>query len=95
MKIIKTNTAICDFQGVPLKDGEKDLTIGKVISYTLAGKVSNPTLGWVLGKKFATEDEVELKLEDIVFIKKELEAQNNWLALVVGQTIEMLEEYGI
>lgn len=90
MKIL-TKQILKNFKGESLKADKEDLTVGMVISQTLGGQVSNPTLGWVLGKKFATEEEVELKAEDIVFIKKELESQKNWLAVVVGQVIEILE----
>lgn len=95
MKTIKTDIAIKDFKGEVLKNNEEVLTIGSVVSAVLGGRVSNPTLGWQLGKKFATDTEVELKAEDVVFIKKELE--NNALndgfgAIVIGQVIEILEE---
>ena len=94
MKTIKTNITINNFKGDPLKNGEEVLTTGLVISTVLGGRVSNPTLGWQLGKKFATDTEVELKAEDVVFIKKELE--NNALndgfgAIVIGQVIDILE----
>lgn len=91
MKIIKTSTVLNNFKGVPLKNEEIDLTIGEVLSTALSGKSSNPTLSWVLGKKFATEKQVELKAEDIVFLKKELETSEMWTAIVVGQVLEMLD----
>lgn len=96
MKIIKTNTVLTNFKGEPLKDGTKDLTIGNAISFVLGGKVSNPTLGWNLGKKFATDKEVELKAEDIVFIKKEIienatQKEGGWMSIVAGQIVEILE----
>lgn len=88
---IKTNTALTNFKGEELKNGEHVLDVGTAVSMVLGGKVSNPTLGYTLGKKFANEKEVELKAEDVVFIKKELEAQELWNALVVGQLIELLD----
>jgi len=94
MKTIKTKTVLVDFKGNPLKNGENDLTIGDVVSTVLGGKVSNPALGWQLGKKFATEEEVDLKAEEVVFIKKELEdnsKQGGFFAVTVGQIIELLE----
>ncbi len=91
MKTIQTNTILKDFKGEPLKNGEQDLTIGVAISHVLGGQVSNPTLGWIFGKKFATDKEVDLKAEDVVFLKKELEATKSWSAIVVGQVIEILE----
>lgn len=97
MKTINTKTIIRDFKGDPMKDGAKEeLSIGIVISTILGGKVSNPTLGWILGKKFATQDEVDLKAEEVVFLKKELEANGKapdfgFTAVVIGQIIEILE----
>ena len=92
MKTIKTGTVLKNFNGDNLKNGDEDLTIGFVISNVLGGKVSNPTLGWILGKKFATEKEVDLKAEEMVFIKEELKKpETNWLAITTGQVLEILE----
>lgn len=92
MKTIKTNTVLKSFKGEPLKNGNEEVTIGMVVSTILGGKVSNPTLGWVLGKKFATEKEVDLKAEEVVFLKKEIESENHsYTALATGQIIEILE----
>lgn len=89
---IKSKQALTNFKGETLKNGEEEITIGTVISAILGGKVSNPTLGWTLGKKFATEEIVDLKAEDVVFIKKELESnEHQWTALVIGQVLEILE----
>jgi hypothetical protein len=94
---INTKTELVDFKGEPftLTDGEK-LTVGTVVSSILGGKVSDPTLGWILGKKFATQDEVDLKAEDVVFVKKEVEENGKsqgggYTALITGQIIEMLD----
>lgn len=91
MTKVNTKQALVNFQGENLKNNGEDLTIGFVISSTLGGQVANPTLGWILGKKFATEDTVELTAEQVVFIRKELETQKNWLAVVVGQVLELLD----
>jgi len=91
MKTIKTKQVLVNFEGKPLKNGGEDLTIGYAVSTVLGGDVSNPTLGWVLGKKFATEKDVELKAEDIVFLKKEIELSKTWLAIVKGQILEILD----
>tara|TARA_R110000868_G_scaffold175724_1_gene412904 strand:+ start:2164 stop:2463 length:300 start_codon:yes stop_codon:yes gene_type:complete len=96
MKTINTKTELLNFKGDPIKNGPDDtLKVGVVLSTILGGKVSNPTLGWTLGKKFATEDEVDLKAEDVVFLKKELEnngkSEQGFTAVVTGQIIEMLD----
>lgn len=91
MITIKTNTILYNFEGKPLKNNDKELTIGIAVSTVLAGKVTNPALGWVLGKKFATEKSVELTAEEVVFLKDSLEKNEAWLAIVTGQCLEILE----
>lgn len=46
------------------------------------------------GKKFATEESVDLKAEEVVFLKKEInEAGKVWMnALMCGQILEILDE---
>lgn len=91
MITIKTKTALKNFSGEELKNGEKVLTIGEAISTVLAGQTSNPTLAWILGKKFACDKEVELKAEDVVFLKKEIEGSKHWTSIVSGQVLEILD----
>lgn len=91
MKTINTKQILKDFEGKALKNGEHDLDVGTVIGLTLSGKVSNPTLAYMLAKQVSTKDTVELKAEDIAFIKKELEASEFWMAIATGQVIEILE----
>lgn len=91
MKTIKTNTKLVNFKGETLKVDNKDLIIGEVISTILGGESSNPTLAWQLGKKFAIQKEVELKAEEVVFIKKEVENNKSFFAIIKGQVIEMLD----
>lgn len=91
MKIIKTSTVLANFEGKPLKNGTKDWTVGDAVSFVLGGRVSNPTLGWILGKKFATQKQVELRAEDVVFIKKEVEENKELFAVLAGQLIEILD----
>lgn len=88
---INTKQSLKDLKGENLKNGEHDLDIGTVLGITLSGKVSNPTLGYALAKKFSNDKDVELKAEDVVFIKKELEANDQWTALVSGQILEILD----
>lgn len=97
MKIVDCKKVLLSFKGEPLKENKEDVTIGMVLSNSLAGPTSNPTLAWVLGKKFATEDKVELKAEDVVFLEKELKG-NKFLnslpqaSLLIGQISEYLNE---
>ncbi len=89
---INTKEDLKSFKGDVLKNGENNLSIGEALAVVLSGKTSNPTLAWILGKKFACDDEVELKAEEVVFLKKELKDNNNWTSLVLGQILEILGE---
>lgn len=96
MITINTKQTLTDMKGGELKDNVGiTFTVGGVLSNVMAGRVSNPSWGWMLGKKFATEDEVSLKAEEVVFIKKELENNSHqeygYTAIVIGQVIEILE----
>ncbi len=95
MKTIVTNKVLVNFKGDNLTDGKEEVKVGTILSNVCAGKVSNPTLGWILGKKFATEESVDLKAEEVVFLKREIEiccGSNSWMtALVGGQLIELLD----
>jgi len=91
---IDTKQLIKRFNGEAFMENGKELTLGIMVSNILGGKVSNPTLGYTLGKKFATEASVELKAEDVVFIKKEIEDNSKsggYFAVAAGQAIEILE----
>lgn len=91
MKKISTKHILTNFKGESLKEGTTIYTVGLVVSSILGGQVSNPMLGWQLGKKFATEDVVDLKAEEVVFIKKEMEAQKIFGAIITGQMLDLLE----
>lgn len=90
MKTINTKQVLVNFKNEPLLDGKEEITIGGFLANVLAGKSSNPSLSWVLGKKFATEDTVDLKAEEIVFLKKEL-STSPFNALATGQVMEILD----
>lgn len=97
MKIVNTKTACVDFKGEVMKDSENnDVKYGVILSNIMGASNSNPSLAWVLGKKFATEDKVELKAEDVVFVKKCIQESSTgdkaWLLTVIaGQLLEMLD----
>lgn len=88
---IKTGTILNDFKGTPIEHGNQKLTVGDAISMVLGIKTSNPALGYILGKKFANDKEVELKVEDAAFVKKSLEESEVWHTIVIGQLLELLE----
>lgn len=88
---INCKQELVNFKGEVLKNGESNLIVGDAISAVLGGQSSNPTLAWILGKKFATEDSVDLKAEDVVFLKKEVSENKMWMSVVTGQLMELLD----
>ena len=93
---VNTQKTLVDFKGKKLvADIGGDVFLGTILSNVMGGKVSNPTLGWQLGKKFATQDTVELKAEEVVFVKQEVtnvSGPGGWMgAQLAGQVLEILE----
>lgn len=91
MTTIKTDTPLVNLQGEQLTENDTAITVGMVLSNILSGQVSNPARGYQLAKKFATEAEVELKAEDVVYVKEQVEKRTDFTALVTGQLIQILE----
>lgn len=90
MKTITTSTPLREFDGTEIKIESKVQTLGAVVSNLLAQDQTNPSRGWVLGKKFATEETVDLMAEDVVYVKGVMEALKV-NAIYGGQIIELLE----
>jgi len=97
MKKINTKQELKNLKDEPLKteDGEV-LTLGYALATVLSAKVKNPYLGYVLAKKLSTNDEVDLKAEEIVFIKEAVKENGEskgygYTSLVAGQIIDILE----
>lgn len=99
MKIFNTQIPLKDFEGKEVKDKGEIVTAGRVIANIIGGQSTNPTLSWVLGKKFSTEKTVELKAEDIVWLKEQINnlaqvpvERGGLSGMVAGQLIALLEE---
>lgn len=90
---IKTDTKLHALTGEEIKDdNKKPVTVGQMVSSALAiVNNPNPHRCFILAKQFATEKEVELKSEDVVFIKKILE-ETKLSAIISGQIIDLLEK---
>jgi hypothetical protein len=98
MKTIKTNTPILDLKGkaIPNAEGSGDFTLGELVTNVLSGKTDNPHRAYQLAKKFAENDEVALKAEDIMFIRTEIEKNGKaeawgYNSLLTGQAIELID----
>lgn len=90
MKTLKTSETLKDFEGKVIKENGKEITIGFLLSNILSSTNSNPHRAYQLAKAIATEKTVELKAEDIVYIKEVL-SKSPLGALYIGQAIEILE----
>jgi hypothetical protein len=93
MKVFDTKKQLINLKGEVMKDGEEDASMGNIIANILCGQgIENPARAYQLGKKFSTEDTVELKAEDVVYLKKQLETASKFIsALVLGQIITELD----
>ena len=84
-------------KGDPLENEEgKPVLLGVVLSNVMGGKTQNPSLAWNLGRKFATQKQVELLAEEVVFVKSEVTAlgtnPQGWLSgLLTGQILNILD----
>lgn len=97
MKTIHTKYILKKMDGTDWENPQEGkITIGYLLTNILSGKTSNPTRAWLLGKRIATEDIVDLLAEDVVFIKQEIEknatAHDGFLTTIgAGQIIEILD----
>lgn len=91
MKNINCKQVLVNFEGKPLKIENQELTVGSSVSLVLSGQTSNPTLAWILGNKFSKDETIDLKAEEITFIKKEMSESKHWTSIVSGQVIEILD----
>jgi len=92
---IKLNQPILNFQGEPLKDGEKEITYGVIIR-NLLGAPSEKDNGDKKLKKFelglkCVADEVDLNLDERKLIK-DLADQMGLSPIAYGRICQLLED---
>lgn len=91
MKTLKTDQRLLTLKGEVLKEDNTEITVGLILSNILSNSSVNPHRSYQLAKAIATNDTVELKAEDILFIREALNRQNHLGSLYTGQIIEVLE----
>lgn len=91
MKTLNTKEVLKNFNGDDIMDGETPATVGFVLTNILSGRVENPHRAYQLGRDIALNDTVELRAEDVVYLKKCVEGATHVTALVSGQIIDILE----
>lgn len=99
MKINPTQV-LKNYEGEPLKDSGKDLTLGRAlintINLVIAGdeetkmNAEEQVRAYELSIKLLNEEEVELKAEDVANIKKRI--VKTYSPVVAGQVIQILEK---
>lgn len=91
---IKTSMELLNIRGKSFEDNDgkpHPLLLGVTLSNMLSTLPSkNPALSYQLAKKFATQDEVDLSSENIVFIKSVISESGN-PPITIGQILDMLE----
>lgn len=82
---------IKNIKGEDMKNGGEPVSFGSVVCDSLCALREDHSRAFALAKKFATEDSVELKAEEVVLAKK---AVNNAgvSALVGAQILEELDK---
>ncbi len=91
MKTLDTQEVLKSLDGKELKERETKITVGLLISNHLANSTSpNPHQAYQLAKKIATEKTVDLKAEEVVFIKEQM-SKSSLGSLYIGQIIDILE----
>lgn len=89
---INTKTVLKNLKGETLKDGSgEEFTVGNTVCSILSANRDKPHRSYVMAKNF-TEKEVELKAEDVVFLKSVIEKNELFTSLISGQLIEILEK---
>ena len=93
MKTFNTKQGILNLKEEEMKEGDEVATMGEVIANVLWGQgIDNPARAYLFAKKLTTNDEVELKAEDVVYIKTQLEKNKYLPAGIIGQIIAELDK---
>ena len=96
--IIDANKVLVTLAGDPYKMDDKDLTIGLAVAKVVSeAKTGDPLRSMVLAKKFYDGGELDLKSEDIVFVKEKLtmvldNGQMAFIPFITGQILEELDK---
>lgn len=82
-------------KGDVYRDGDQDMTVGSALTVMISlvdlGEEKNPVMSYRLANKMAGNGEVELKSEEVVFIKKVL-TKSTWVPYVRGFLLTLIEE---
>lgn len=93
MITIKTTDLLYKLDGTPLKSLDLDLTVGRAVAGIIGGRKSkDPRRAYRLLKQFADQDEVKLTKSDFNFIMKEIDEDEGWNNVTIGQLFIKLDE---
>lgn len=92
MTKFNTKKKLKSLKGEEIKNEKKEgIFFGDLMADALSAARKNPARCFQFAKKFATQKEVELKAEDVVFLKEIIE-EHGFMALTAGQLLEELGE---
>lgn len=73
--------------------GKGELTVGKALANILSvTKSDNQVMSWYLAQEFYKKPEVNLKSEEVVFLREIIKKNEFYFPLVTGQLLELIEE---
>jgi len=89
---VKTNQVLTNLKGDVIKEDTTEVTLGMVISASLLNSEgqTDPERAYKLAKECTLNEEVNLKAEDITFIKEHL-TRSVLPTLLTGQAITLLD----
>lgn len=89
---IKTNQVLTNLAGKPLQEDNVEVTLGMVMSASLLNheQETDQKQAYGLARRILNEPEVDLKIEEIAFVKERLKA-SKLSTLIIGQALTLLD----
>lgn len=88
---VNTRVVLRDLEGNALQHGDKNLTLAIAVSQALStAKECDPVMAFILAGKFHENAELELRAEDVVFVKEQMK-KSAYYPIVVGQVSQILD----
>jgi len=89
---ISTGTVLKTLKGENYKEGEDNLTLGRVIAEAFSSDQSGGKMKmFLLAEKAFKEKEIDVDAADLTLIKKAVEGCKSYNNLVTGQALVLLE----
>jgi len=94
MKKIYCSKIITDMDGKPLKNGESEVTVGRVIAKILSETKTkfDALKAWDMAQRFYKGAEIEIDDSDFETLKTEIGSNTMFIPLVLGQILKSFIE---